>query len=103
MAKHQCIQFGVCPRADRNECFEVDSDFNCSRNPEDPDCRNKLEEFQEGGKKGLAIKIGIPVVLLAIGGGLYFAFSGPDEASVAPSTPPSKVDELLKEVWPSLK
>lgn len=103
MAKHQCVQFGVCPRADNGECFEVNSDFTCSRNPEDPECRNKLEEVNERGKKGLLLKVGIPMALLAIGGGLYFMFSGPIKISASPASPPPTVDELLKEVWPSLK
>lgn len=103
MAKHQCVQFGVCPRADSGECFEVNSDFTCSRNPEDPDCRSKLEEVQEGGKKGLLLKIGIPVALLAVAGGLYFVFAGSGETPPAPPASPPTVDELLKEVWPSLK
>lgn len=99
MEKYQCVQFGICPRADNGECFETNSDFTCSRNPEDPDCRSKLEDVQEGGKKGLMLKVGIPVALLAVGGGLYFAFAGPGEIPPAPPT----VDELLKEVWPTLK
>ncbi len=103
MAKHQCVQFGVCPRADRNECFEVDTDFACSRTPEDPDCRGKLEELKGGGGKGLLLKAGIPAALLAVGVGLFFIFGKSPTPTPAPASTPPTVDELLKEVWPWLR
>lgn len=101
MAKHQCIQFGVCPRADTSDCFEVDSTFTCSRSPEDPDCRAKLEELKTANGSKMALKIGVPTLILLVGAGAYFYFSRPAETPVS-STPPT-VDELLKEVWPWLR
>jgi hypothetical protein len=104
MTKHQCVQFGVCSRADSGECFEVNSDFKCGRNPEDPDCQSKLEGLEAGGSKGLAFKIGIPVILLvAIGGSILFLMGNRDNAN--PPSPEQKptVEELLQQVWPWLK
>jgi hypothetical protein len=106
MAKHQCVQFGVCPRADSGECFEVNADFRCARNPEDPECRNKLEAV-EGGRSGgkLSLKLGIPAVLLVVVGvAIFFATREPGQSKGAPpaKTPPT-VEELLKEVWPWLR
>ena len=104
MAKHQCVQFGVCPRADRSECFEVDADFTCSRTPEDPDCRSKLEELKGGGGgKGLLLKAGVPAALLAVGVGLFFIFGESAKPTPSPASTPPTVDELLKEVWPWLR
>lgn len=104
MAKNQCVQFGVCPRANSGECFEVNSDFKCGRNPEDPDCQNKLEEVQTAGGKGLALKVGIPLVLLVvIGAGLFFVLkSDENPSSPSPEQKPT-AEELLQEVWPWLK
>ncbi|MCB1129569.1 MAG: hypothetical protein KDN05_00470 [Verrucomicrobiae bacterium] len=104
MAKHQCVQFGVCPRADSGECFEVNADFKCGRNPEDPDCLSKLEEVLDAGGKGLALKVGIPVALLAVVGvALFFLLgSGNDPKASTPAQKPS-AEELLQEVWPWLK
>lgn len=106
MAKHQCVQFGVCPRADRGECFEVNADFRCERDPEDPDCQSKLEEVGgSSGRRGLLLKMGIPAVLLVIVGvAIFFATreSGQSKGNPSPASSPS-VEELLKEVWPWLR
>lgn len=104
MAKHQCVQFGVCPRADSGECFEVNADFKCGRSPEDPDCQSKLEDVQNVGGKGLALKVGIPAALLLIVGVALFFLLGKDGNSQ--SSPPAQkptAEDLLQEVWPWLK
>jgi hypothetical protein len=104
MAKYQCVQFGVCPRADNGECFEVNSDFRCGRSPEDPDCQSKLEDVQKAGSNGLALKVGIPLVLLAVvGTGLFFVLNSEENPnSPSPEQKPT-AEELLQEVWPWLK
>lgn len=104
MAKHQCVQFGVCPRADSGECFEVNADFKCGRNPEDPDCHSKLEEVQDAGGKGLALKVGIPaVLLLLVGVALFFLLGNDGGSQPTPAAQQPTAEELLKEVWPWLK
>lgn len=104
MAKHQCVQFGVCPRADRGECFEVNADFKCGRNPEDPDCHSKLEEVQNSGGKGLVLKIVIPAALvLVVGVALFFLLGQDVESKSSPEAQQPTVEELLQEVWPWLK
>jgi len=104
MAKHQCVQFGVCPRADSGECFEVNADFRCARNPEDPECRNKLEVVGSSRGGGLALKLGIPAVLLvAIGVAIFFVTRGSGESKAPPAKSPPTAEELLKEVWPWLR
>jgi hypothetical protein len=103
--QYQCVQFGVCPRADRGECFHVDANFKCGRDPEDPDCREKLEPVSGGGASGAKwLKIAIPVVAIAalVGGGIYFLSGDEPEPTKLPEQKPS-VDSLLIEVWPDLK
>ncbi|MDR1130287.1 MAG: Ig-like domain-containing protein [Prevotellaceae bacterium] len=71
----KCINFGNCPKADRNEMIELDftEDFVC------PECNSELEERGSTGgggpKKGLII--GIIAAVVALGGGLstYFLLS----------------------------
>jgi len=104
MAKHQCVQFGVCPRADRGECFEVNADFRCARDPEDPDCQSKLEEVG-GGRSGggkLVIKLGILALVLVIAGVAIFFATREPKASPGTSSHPT-AEALLKEVWPWLR
>ena len=104
MAKHQCVQFGICPRADSGECFEVNADFKCGRGPEDPDCQSKLEEVHDAGGKGLALKIGIPATLLVVVGVALFFLLGKDgnsQSSAAAQQPTA--EDLLQGVWPWLK
>lgn len=105
MSKHQCVQFGVCPRADSGECFEVNADFKCGRSPEDLDCQTKLEEVSGGGGgKGIALKVGIPAALFVVVGVTLFLVYGRDgEPQADPSSAKPTVEELLQEVWPWLK
>lgn len=104
MDKHQCVQFGVCPRADSGECFQVNADFKCGRNPEDPDCQNKLEELRDTGGKSLALKVGLPAALLLIVGVAMFFLLGKDgDSKPSPAAQQPTAEELLQEVWPWLK
>lgn len=105
MAKHQCIQFGSCPRANNGECFEVNVDFKCGRTPEDPDCQLKLEPVGDGGGgRGLALKIGIPVALLCVAGIIFYLVIGKESISQSlPAAQKPSAEVLLQGVWPSLK
>jgi hypothetical protein len=102
MAQYQCVQFGICTRADKGECFDTKGEFKCGREPEDPDCQSKLEPVSGGQKSGLGLKLGlllvIVVVLLAMVG--MYLFKTPS----MPQPPASEATaaELLKEVWPWL-
>ena len=105
MSKHQCIQFGICPRADRGECFEINEDFRCGRDPEDPECHNKLENVVNTRRGGGGIKLGISAILLvAAGVAIFFIIRDPVKSNVStpPKSPPT-AEELLKEVWPWLR
>ncbi len=101
MAQYQCVQFGICTRADKGECFDTSGEFKCGREPEDPDCQGKLEPVSGGAKSGLGLKIGLPIAVVAVLAlaGMYL-FKTPS----VPQAPPSEVTaaQLLKEVWPWL-
>lgn len=100
MAQYQCVQFGICTRADKGECFDTGGDFKCGREPEDPDCQGKLEPVTGGSNSSLGIKVGLPIAVAALAlAGMYFFKTPP-----VPQPPSSDVTtaQLLKEVWPWL-
>lgn len=99
MAKYQCVQFGVCSRADKAECFELNGDFKCGREPEDTDCQSKLELVSSGTKLGIVTKIGLAAVAALILGGLGFWLLGSRQD---PGQQPPSTEQLLKEIWPWL-
>jgi len=98
MAKYQCVQFGVCTRADKAECFELNGDFTCGRVPEDVECQSKLEPVSGGAKSGTALKMGLIAAVFALGGLVYWLF-GSQEASPQSG---ASTEQLLKEIWPWL-
>ena len=96
MAKYQCVQFGLCPRADGNVIEEKPGEpFTCPRG--DTKCRENLEPI--GGAKKLPIPLLIGVVLVLVLGGLavWYLVSGSSKAN------PSDAEAQLVEVWPWLK
>ena len=95
MPKYQCIQFGVCPKADACEQFEIGGTpaFECPR--KDPLCSSRLVEIKSGGiPRGLIAALAI-VALLAIGGGAWYYFSRAPKG-------PAAIQQQLMEVWPWL-
>lgn len=99
MTRYQCVQFGVCSRADKAECFEIDGDFRCGRDPEDVECQSKLEPVSGGAKFGRGIRLGFAVVAtLLLGSFGYWLFSSGAANPQAPAT----TEQLLKEIWPWL-
>jgi hypothetical protein len=99
MAKYQCVQFGVCSRADKAECFEINGDFKCGREPEDVECQSKLEPVSGSGNSGAGTKISIAAVAVMILGGLGFWMYSSMRAS--PQEPVS-TEQVLREIWPWL-
>jgi len=101
MAQYQCVQFGICTRADKGECFDTSGDFKCGRDPEDPDCQGKLEPVTGGSRSGLGLKVGLSIAVVAVLAlaGMYL-FKSPSGSQ----PPPTDVSaaQLLKEVWPWL-
>ena len=84
MAKYQCIQFGICPRADACEEIEIKpgETFECPRH--DPKCREQLMEIR-GGKFSPKLKmalIAVPIVLL-LGFGAWAMLGSKKPASQA--------------------
>jgi hypothetical protein len=98
MAKYQCVQFGVCSRADKAECFDLSGDFKCGRDPEDAECQSKLEHVgggSQGGGKKMTLVAG---AVLLLGGLGYWGFASQGTPPPAPATS----EQLLKEIWPWL-
>lgn len=99
MARYQCVQFGVCTRADKAECFEINGDFKCGRDPEDVECQSKLELVSGGANSGVGMKIGLAAVVTLLLGGVGYWLLGSGAAS---PQAPATTEQLLKEIWPWL-
>jgi hypothetical protein len=74
--------------------------FECPRN--DPGCREKLVEIQEGGLLFRVVKFAIIflAVLLTISGGVKILW---DHRYHPPEPPKPTVNQLLTDVWPWLE
>jgi hypothetical protein len=96
MPRYQCIQFGQCVKADASEAIEIPpgAESKC------PQCGQKLEEVNGGGKFPVSPKIVLIAVsvVLVLGGVIWFFLSGEPNPSG-----PQAVESALTDVWPWLK
>jgi hypothetical protein len=99
MPKYQCVQFGLCPRADACEeiVIKPGDSFQCARSSPDPKCREQLEEVRGRKPRLNLVLIAVPVALLLGIGAWIFMGTG------SPPSSKASVEQLLVEVWPWLK
>lgn len=100
MPKFQCVQFGICPRADACEEIQIDEGvaFECAR--KDPKCREQLVEIhaKKGWKKVALIALPVVVVIALTA---WWLNREPSQTSTSKSQ--TSVEQLLTDVWPWLK
>lgn len=96
MAKFQCVQFGLCPRADGNVIEDKPGEpFTCPRG--DTKCRENLEPIGAGKSVSKPLIIGVAAVLVLGGLGAWYFMSGSSKSDA------SSAEAQLVEVWPWLK
>ena len=94
MPRYQCVQFGICQRADANEEFEIKPGETCQCPRNDPHCQGQLIVLEKP-KKRWPLYVGPGVIAAALVGlGLWH------EMKPVPKPTP---EQLLIEVWPWLK
>jgi hypothetical protein len=104
MPKYQCVQFGLCSRADACEEFEIKAgdSFQCARGSPDPGCREQLVEIRGGRLPPQAKMAIIAVPIAAVLGLCAWMLIGLSEAD-AQHKARANVEQLLIDVWPWLK
>jgi hypothetical protein len=104
MAKYQCTQLSVCPRADACEEIEIKPgvSFQCGRNPPDPKCREQLLEIR-GRRLSPKLRILLIAILFSVllGSGAWMMMGFSKTADQRKSE--ANAEQLLIDVWPWLK
>ncbi|MEI7773344.1 MAG: hypothetical protein WCK17_01080 [Verrucomicrobiota bacterium] len=96
MAKYQCVQFGLCPRADGKVIEDKPGEpFTCPLG--DTKCRENLEPISGGKSMPKPLLIGALAILVVGGLGVWYFMTGSSKSNR------SDLEAQLVEVWPWLK